>query len=166
MKRLLLLRHAKAVAKNAADFERVLAPRGRADMAAVARYLAAERLAPEVALVSSAARTRETWSLAGLDAVPARFDRRIYEAERSDLLDILRSVEDEAGSAILVGHNPAIEELAQAMLGDPGPLRPGFPTAALAVIDLPAAAWRELAPGSGRLDRFVTPATLGAGADA
>lgn len=164
MKRVLLLRHAKAVEKSPADFDRVLAARGRADMVAVSRYLAAERLAPELALVSPAARTRETWSLAGLPEIPVRFDDRIYEAEMSDLLDILTSTDDEVGTVLLVGHNPGIEELAAAMASEPAP--PAFPTASLAVIDIPAATWRGLTVGTGRVERFVTPAMLGAGAHA
>lgn len=166
MKRLIILRHAKAVAKSAADVERVLAERGRADMVAVSRYLAAERLVPDVALVSSSARTRETWSLAGLGAVPVRFDDRIYEAEIADLLALLHAIEDDVGSAMLVGHNPALEDLAGAIPADPAPLRSGLPTAALVVLDCMVSSWREVGAGTGRIERFVTPAMLGAGAHA
>ena len=42
-------------------------------------------------------------------------------------------------------------------------LRKGFPTAALAEVDIPAGSWAELAPGSGRLERFIVPRELGSG---
>lgn len=166
MKRLIILRHAKAVAKDAGqDFERVLAGRGREEMKKVARYLAEHRLRPDLALVSPAARTRETWSRAGLGDVPVRFVDTIYEAETSDLLAALRSLEDGIESVVLVGHNPGLEDLALTMPADSAPLRSGLPTAALAVIDLPATSWRDLRPGTGRIESYVTPASLGIGAD-
>lgn len=162
MKRILLLRHAKAVAKAAAeDFDRVLAPEGRADMELLAEALAGPELRPDVALVSPAARTRETWSLAGLDGVPARDVAAIYDAELETLIAVLRDAPDEAASVILVGHNPGIEEIAMALLAGHDPaLARGMPTAALAVVDVSAATWRELALGTGTLARYVTPATL------
>ncbi|WP_375458090.1 histidine phosphatase family protein [uncultured Enterovirga sp.] len=166
MKRLFLLRHAKAVEKTATDVERVLAGRGRKDMAKVSRYLVEEGLTPDLALVSPAARTRETWSLAGLPDVPVRFDERIYEAEVADLLEVIASVDDAAGSVILVGHNPGIEDLARAVAADPEPVRSGLPTAALVVIELPAETWRDGLVGTGRIERYLTPAKLEAGTDA
>lgn len=40
-----------------------------------------------------------------------------------------------------------------------------YPTCGLAVIDFSIEDWRDLAPRNGRLDRFVTPASLGEGPD-
>ncbi len=164
MKTLILLRHAKAVAKDEVrDFGRVLAKRGRSDMALVARALASEPR-PNLALVSPAARTRETWELAGLAAVPVRFEDAIYDAEPETLLGLVRAVPDEARSIVMVGHNPGFEDLAR-MLTGPGEARlaAGMPTAAFAVLALPGAAWGEVGTGAARLLRFVTPASLGGG---
>lgn len=170
MKRLILLRHAKAVAKDAAeDFDRVLAPGGRAQMTVMARYLADERLAPDLAIVSPSARTRETWSLAKLalaEEIPAVFEARVYEASDEMLLAVLRETGAEIRSAILVGHNPGIEDLARRLVGygdryAAGRMMESFPTAALAVVDIAVETWRDVEIRSGRLDRFVTPASLG-----
>lgn len=162
MKRVLLLRHAKAVAKAAAgDAARVLAPEGRADMALLAAALSDPDLRPDVALVSPSARTRETWDLAGLAGVPVEAVEAIYDASPDTLLEVLREAPADARSAILVGHNPGIEELAIGLLGGSDPdLARGMPTAALAILDLPAETWGELATGTGTLSRYVTPATL------
>lgn len=160
MKRILLLRHAQAVARNApSDFDRVLAPEGRAEMARIAAVLAEPELRPDVALVSPSARTRETWTLAGLDDVPAQDVKAIYDASLETLLDVLQGAPAEAGTAMLVGHNPGIEELALALLAAPDPgLARGMPTAALAVLESPAETWPDLALGTATLSRYVRPA--------
>jgi phosphohistidine phosphatase len=70
----------------------------------------------------------------------------------------------------MIGHNPGFEELARLLVGYGdryafARMGQKFPTAALAVLDFDAEDWRDLKPGSGRLERFVTPASLGADAD-
>lgn len=158
--RLVLLRHAKAVAKDApSDFDRVLAPRGQAQMTAVAKYLAGRdgrAIRPDLALVSPAARTRETWAAAKLPKVEARFEDGIYEASPKALLAVVRGVEEGPRTVMLVGHNPSIEELAGKLTGGASG---GFPTAAFAVIELEGEAWGDIRKG--RLERFVTPDDLG-----
>lgn len=167
MKRLILLRHAKAESKNAPrDFDRKLAPRGRSDMVLLAEFMTTSALRPDLAFVSPAARTRETWGLAALPDVPTTFPDAIYDASPETLLDLVRAIPGEAASAILVGHNPGIEELAQSLVArtprsDLVRLASGMPTAALAVIDLDTESWRDIKPGSGRLASFETPETLG-----
>lgn len=164
MKRLIILRHAKAVAKSSGnDFGRVLAERGRSDMQALSRHMADRGLSADLALVSPAARTRETWALAGFGAVPVRHVDAIYEASREDLMAVLQDLADEVGSVVLVGHNPGLEELALTLPADPGPAQAGLPTAALVEIALPIRTWRELRAGQGRIESFQTPATLEAG---
>jgi phosphohistidine phosphatase len=61
---LLILRHAKSSWKDTAveDHERPLNRRGREAASAMGGYLAAEGLVPDLALVSSARRTVESWS--------------------------------------------------------------------------------------------------------
>ncbi|MCW2673739.1 MAG: phosphohistidine phosphatase [Frankiales bacterium] len=108
MPRLILLRHAKAEPHRTDDHARVLAPRGRADAAAL-RPLMVE-LVPELAVVSTSARTRETWALADPGGVAAVFDDRVYEASAADLREVLSELVVDA--AVLVGHNPSVARLA------------------------------------------------------
>ena len=108
MPRLILLRHAKAEPHREDDHARVLAARGREDAAALRPVLAA--LAPELAVVSTAARTRETWELAAPGGVPVVLEDRVYEASVADLREVL--AEQTAACVVLVGHNPSIERLA------------------------------------------------------
>ena len=166
MKRIYILRHAKAVAKDAEDFDRVLAPRGHAQMKVISTWLAERSERPELALVSPAARARETWGLAGLPDVPVVFDARIYEASPKTLLDVIRGAEETARTLVLVGHNPGLEDLAHKLVGSgPAGLRARietkFPTAAIVAVDLEVESWGAVTFGAGRLTDFVTPAMLG-----
>jgi phosphohistidine phosphatase len=173
MRRLLLLRHAKAAwSDGVSDADRALAPRGRNAAPRIGRYLAEQSLVPDLVLVSDARRARETWDLVRrtLPERPTRIEPRIYEASTEALLTVLREVEDAAETLLMVGHNPGFATLARTLAkeGDPdglARLTVKYPTAGLAVLTFPVERWSAVAPGSGRLERFVTPKTLGADAD-
>jgi phosphohistidine phosphatase len=169
MFRLMLLRHAKAVPfAGDGDHDRALAERGREDARRLGAYLAREHLLPDFAAVSDARRARETWEAVSADfpAVPMRVEPRIYEAPVETLLDLLRQSPDDKRALIAVGHNPGFAELATALIGfgdryAAARLRDKFPTCGLAVLDLHVDSWSQAMPGAARLDRFVTPKTLG-----
>jgi phosphohistidine phosphatase len=75
-RRLLLFRHAKSDSpQGGSDHERPLGPRGRHDAPRMGEEMARRGLKPELALVSTATRTRETFALVKpfLPEVPARF---------------------------------------------------------------------------------------------
>ena len=169
----MLLRHAKSDwPQGLRDSDRPLAERGREAAPRIARYMADELLLPDLALVSPAKRARQTFDLVApaLGEVPMRFEPRIYEAPAERLLAVLGEAEPAIRALLLVGHNPGLEELAALLVGHGDRYafaRMGrkFPTAALAVIDFPVEDWRDVKPGAGRLDRFVTPKTLGQNED-
>lgn len=171
MKRLILMRHAKAAPPRGGDgdFQRVLAERGRYASPRVGAFLRAESLVPEVVLVSAAARTRETYQLvaqaAGLPS--AVFDRELYLASPEAILGFIRRVSPRTRSLMVIGHNPGLEDLTQ-ILADDGEsdlkalarAAEKFPTAALAIFDV-LTPWGEIREGDCALKRFVTPADLG-----
>jgi phosphohistidine phosphatase len=165
--RLFLLRHGKSAWPDGIDdLERPLARRGREASERMGHYLAKEGLVPDLALVSPARRTQETWTLAkhALGDVPMRSEPRIYEAPPERLLAVIREADAGVGTLLLVGHNPGLEELLRLLLPAEERYARGktkFSTAGLAVIDLAAPGWREVKPGAGALDRFVTPRSLG-----
>ena len=161
-RRLLILRHAKAVAfdGDAGDHARSLADRGRADAEALGETMRARLPAPTHALVSSAARTVETYALLGLPAVPppdVRTLDRLYLADLPELLATLRGLPDEAGVVLLVGHNPGLHalvlDLARTGDGDPA-LGSGFPTCCLADFAVEGP-WSTLAASHARLIETV-----------
>ena len=175
MRRLILFRQAKSepARSGEADLDRPIAARGREVTPLMGAYIAQHALTPDRALVSTARRTRETWDLlAGAFAKPppAAFDRRIYEAPAKALLAVLHETAADTHTLLVVGHNPGMQELASVLMasGDMTArqnLSEKFPTAALAVIEFAVDRWADIAPHSGRLDRFVTPRALALGAD-
>jgi phosphohistidine phosphatase len=168
MRRLLLFRHAKAERSQPGerDHARILTERGRADAARIGIYLARHNLAPDRALLSPSARTRETWALAAAALHPAPaadLDDRIYDAAPRTLFDLIKAAASRA--LIVVGHNPGLHEFALMLIasGDVDTrerLREELPTSGLAVIDFAFDDWSRLHPLSGRLERFVSPRQL------
>ncbi|TVR07384.1 MAG: histidine phosphatase family protein [Salinarimonadaceae bacterium] len=174
MKRLILFRHAKSDWPGGVDdIERPLAERGRMAAPLMGRYLRDEGLLPDLALVSPALRTRETWDLASAElgeTIPVRIEPRIYEAPPGQLLQVVHEIDDAVRAAILVGHNPGSHELATTLAGFGdryafARLAQKYPTAGVTVLDFDVEGWRNVARRGGRLDRFVTPKTVGAERD-
>jgi phosphohistidine phosphatase len=162
-----------------AGHDRPLARRGQRDAPVMGRWLRGAALVPDRVLCSTARRARETWRLAqaGLGAAPqVSFERGIYEGAAADLLALVRQVPSATTTLLVIGHNPATEDLAFMLAAAgpadeagsaPGAVTPGaidrmrvkFPTAAIAVLDF-AGTWPALTPGHARLTAFVTPRDL------
>jgi len=167
-----LLRHAKSSWDDpgATDHERPLAPRGRRASATIAEHLREERISPALVLCSSAVRTRQTLArvAAGFDPgsdLRIEIEGGLYDVSAAELLARIRGVADGVGSVMLIGHEPAIGELAVDLAGPESDeaqlarLRDKFPTAALATFDCPRG-WSELGPEAARLVAFVKPREL------
>lgn len=166
MKRLYLLRHAKSSWDDPSldDHDRPLARRGRRATKLIAEHLQRERIAPSLVLCSSALRTRETLErvLPELDPADGRVERRLYGASAEELLARLREVPSGVDSVMLVGHQPAIQELALRLAGAGSELdrvRQKFPTAALATLAV-AGDWCGLDAGAAKLVAYVRPKEL------
>jgi phosphohistidine phosphatase len=171
MRRLILFRHAKAERSHpgGGDHARVLDERGCEDAPRIGAYILSHRLIPDRVIVSTAARTRETWALAARtfpSAPPVDYDDRIYDATPQAILQVLRLASPDVATLLVVGHNPGLQELVSLLIatGDRAALEQfeDFPTAALAVIGFDAETWAGLSPHSGRLERFVTPKLIAA----
>jgi phosphohistidine phosphatase len=166
-RRLMLLRHAKSDWPDVADHARPLAKRGRRDAPAVGRWLREHGYLPDVVVCSTARRTRQTWELIApeLGGSPSvTFEPRAYDASALTLLYLAQELPGRYRSALLIGHNPAISELANSLMPPPAedgasPPRLSFPTAAVAVLEF-AGDWPALAPGEARLEAFTAPAEL------
>ncbi|POX38424.1 phosphohistidine phosphatase [Streptomyces sp. Ru73] len=164
-RRIVLLRHAKAEWSQESDHERPLAERGRRDAPAAGRWLAGAGINPGLTLCSTALRTRETWKLC-VHELPRRpktvYEDRLYEASLGELIAVVNEVPDDVDDLLLVGHNPGMHALADALSGEAdGELltrmnRSGFPTASLAVVAFEGS-WKSVEHGVGRLVSFWTP---------
>lgn len=144
MQRLILFRHAKTEnrAVDGEDIDRVLTARGRGDAERMGRILAEAGITPDLVLISPAVRTRETWELVSPALPGARVEVRegLYDATPEEVDAELRVGTAEAGTVMVVGHNPSLHELAMELLADghslPADLERvsvGFPTATAAI---------------------------------
>ncbi|WP_156251091.1 SixA phosphatase family protein [Pseudactinotalea terrae] len=163
-RRISLLRHAKAGARDTPDHGRELTREGRAQCAQVAEHLLEHGRVPQLVLCSTATRTRQTWELvaAGLgESSPVRFLDVLYSADVSDAVDVLTQVPGDVTEVLVVGHEPTVSETAHHLAGagsEPGALalvRIGVPTASLSLLHTDAP-WSDLARGSAVLTAVLT----------
>ncbi|MEG3613856.1 MULTISPECIES: SixA phosphatase family protein [Isoptericola] len=156
-RRLVLLRHAKAEPARdpLPDADRPLALKGRKQAGRVGMALTAAHLVPDLALVSSSLRTRQTWDLAaahlaGRDAITVDVRDELYAASIRDVLELVRGAGSDATTVLVVGHEPTMAATA-AYLADRdsddaalAQVRVGVPTATYSVLhaeDLPWSQW-------------------------
>ena len=164
MKTLVLMRHSKAEPYSAlSDHMRPLAQRGRRQSRAFGEELSEAAGPFDVALVSSALRTTQTYKLlAGdLPGYPAPLvEDELYEATTRSLLERLRRLDESAQKVIVVGHEPVMSSLAHLLddqRGDVGAkIALGIPTAAAVVVDVPGA-WAELDRQSASVRGLLRP---------
>jgi phosphohistidine phosphatase len=170
MKRLTILRHAKSSwdDANVDDFNRPLNDRGWKAARRMGRELKHRGMRFDLVLASMAARVRET-----IDGVqekydfdaPIQFEPRMYGASAEILLSLVRALPDSVHAPLLVGHNPGLERLLiELTRDDDDGLRDRvagkYPTGALAVIELPADHWADVAPGCGEIVELILPKEL------
>ncbi|WP_037862070.1 SixA phosphatase family protein [Streptomyces sp. NRRL S-340] len=164
-RRIVLFRHAKADWPQVTDHERPLAERGRKDAAVAGRKFADAGVVFDLALCSTAVRTRETWKLA-VHELPERpktvYEERIYDASPGELIAVLNETPDDVRNAVLIGHNPGIQGLTEVLSGAAeGDARErlsrrGFPAAAFAVLSFDGP-WKTLEPGVATLVDYWAP---------
>ena len=170
MKRLSVLRHAKSRYDEPAldDARRPLSDRGWKAAARIGKELGNRNKRFDLIVASTAVRVRET-----IDGVnqsfplpePVDFEPRLYLASDDVLMAIVRALPETVHSPLLIGHNPGLERLLIALSrDDESGLREKiagkYPTAAFAVIQLPADRWDRIEPGSGNITELILPREL------
>lgn len=145
MKTLLLLRHAKSSWKQPelADHDRPLNKRGKRTAPLMGALLQDEDLIPDLILCSSAVRTYTTALLVAKACSymgKIKQTRNLYLAEPQDYVEVFCQVADKHARVLVVGHNPGLEALTEALTGE----AMAMPTAALAHIELSLKRWRDL----------------------
>jgi phosphohistidine phosphatase len=163
MKTLLVMRHAKTQPDApAGDHARELTERGHRDAAAMGAYIHNRTGIPDAIITSDATRARQTAEIVATAvgfSAPLTVEPHIYAADPDTLLAVVRRIPDEVNSAIIVGHNPGFEELAEALAGnhDPG-VR--LPTSGLTLFEFDVERWAAVREGTGRLREVATPRTI------
>jgi phosphohistidine phosphatase len=160
-----LVRHAKSSwsGPTTADIDRPLSERGVRAAEALAQHLASFDRRPGIVICSPASRARQT--LAAIEGVlgdaEVRIDPVVYESGPDELLQVLRDLPPTASAAMVIGHNPTIQDLALRLTapdetGAVTRLRVKFPTAATATLAVPGG-WVHLTAGCAHLQQFWTP---------
>lgn len=162
---LFLLRHGKSSWRDTSldDFDRPLKKRGRRDARNVGLLLRDLGWVPDVILSSSANRAQATTQrlcrAMAFDETRVVFKKKLYFADLTTLLQILRRLPDDAARVLLVGHNPDLEELTHTLSETP-PQVPSdgklIPTATLVQFEC-RGAWTELNAGGARLVQITRP---------
>ncbi len=123
MARITLIRHGKTeihtVGKK--DFDRALTLRGQQNSVAVGNFLFDHRMLPEIVLVSSAVRTRQTFESMKLqwpDGIAVKFLDQLYEASADTLLKVIFDNCGLQSNVAVIGHNPSIVILLNHMLAE------------------------------------------------
>ena len=162
MKTLVLVRHGAAEHSRSAggDLERPLTPRGKTDSAQVADHFNEYGLSVNTILSSPALRAKITANyFADLAELPVRIDERIYEADVSELLDVVQEADDLHETILLVGHNPGFSEFLRLLLDRE---HDAMPTASLAIINMDVEEWVDVIAGSGELEWYIDPKIIAA----
>lgn len=145
MKTLLIMRHAKSSWKKATlpDHERPLNKRGQLAAPRMGKRLRESELVPQAILSSTAVRASATAAAvaeaAGFEG-EVQLKPQLYAAPPEAYLDALRQLPADVNTALVIGHNPGLEELVELLTGKAEHL----PTAAIARVNLPIAAWDAL----------------------
>ena len=153
--RLVLIRHAKSDwGAGVSDRERPLNGRGRSQAPQTGQWLAEELDDVDLAVISVAERAQETWRLVSrhLAAGEVVDSEAAYTFDGDDLADVVAGLPASASTVVLVGHNPAMEELIHIATDTYIPMA----TSSLAILELNS--WDEVADGSGTVITAGRPA--------
>jgi phosphohistidine phosphatase len=171
MKTLILLRHAKSGWDDtvARDLDRPLNPKGKRAARTVGRHVRELGLTFDASIASPAERVRETLDHFGEGygrVIAPEWERGIYLASASSLLELVQDTDDAVGTLLLAGHNPGLEDLVLTLVPDDADdavrdkVEEKFPTASLAELRFDADRWADVQEGTGTLVRFVRPRDL------
>ncbi len=174
MKTLTLLRHAKSGYDDPLlrDFDRPLNDRGRRAAATIGRWLKAARERgemPDFDHVSASPAVRVRQTIDGVeDGLKGRlaplYEQRIYLASSATLVELVAGFGDGCHHAMLVGHNPGLEDLLLELVPPGNRLRQEveikYPTATLAHMTLDIDRWAQVDGGRAMLTHFIRPRDL------
>ena len=158
MKTLIILRHAKSDWSDSSlnDFDRPLNKRGKKDAPIMGNYLSENNAIPDIIISSPAMRAKLTVSniceTIGYDN-EIIWNNDFYPGDVETILDYIPEIPDKYNSAMIVGHNPVMEELVCLLSKEDIT----FPTCATAVFDIDISSWKGFCDKKTRLRLFTVP---------
>jgi len=164
MKTLMLVRHAKSSWKDIEleDSERPLNKRGKHNAPMMGKRLAKQALSPDLLVSSSAKRAVDTANIIAYEiSYPVEnivIDSSLYLACAEELFQWVQLQSDRHSELWVVGHNPALTELAQQLCK--GSTIENIPTCAFYRVTFDASCWGQLELGDGKEVDFDYPKSL------
>lgn len=160
MKTLYLVRHAKSSWKypNLDDFERPLNKRGRKSAPIMGKILKKLKVTPDLVMSSPANRAAMTARIVAaainypLENI--RYSETMYEFSENALFHVVKQIDDTVNKAMVVGHNPALNGLAN-YVGDQ-PIG-NIPTCGAICVELNISSWANINEHCGKLKFFEFP---------
>ncbi|GAA3984655.1 SixA phosphatase family protein [Mucilaginibacter dorajii] len=156
MKKLLLIRHAKATHESGyADFDRPLKESGKQDAKTMAQVIKGQSIIPQVIITSPALRTQTTADIFAnqLQLATPGTDKRIYEASEQTWVRVINDLPNGHDFIAIVGHNPGISQALYYLTGQVRDL----PTCAVAFINFDNDDWQSITEEDGHLAFFDSP---------
>ncbi len=163
MKRVVLVRHAKAVPYGYEDdFNRDLRDSGAIDAQRVSNELKNRGVYPDKIVSSSALRALRTARVFaetyGYEEKNIRKNQEIYEGlTTGEFVEIIKTLPKEAKTVFFFGHNPDFLLFAQNLLTK---FTHEMPTCASLVIDFDVEKWEKIEPRTGMLTYYIVPKKL------
>ncbi len=156
MKKLLLVRHAKATHESGyADFDRPLKQSGKEDAKMMAQIIKGQSIIPEVIITSPALRTQTTANIFAqqLELPAPGTDKRIYEASEKTWVKVVNDLPAAHDFIAIVGHNPGFSQILYYLTSQIRDL----PTCAVALITFDNDDWQSITEEDGHLTFFDSP---------
>lgn len=158
---LYLVRHAKSSDADSTlqDFDRPLNDRGFRDAPEMGKFLKKIGAMPEVIISSPSKRTTQTIELITdeieFDFSKIIWDHTIYRCSQAALLNSITSLSDTINSAMFVGHNPSITQIANLLQKDT--VFNEIPTCGIVAIEFEESTWKTIAKAKSKLLFFKRP---------
>ena len=160
MKKLLIMRHAKANLGDGfeKDFDRTLSERGKKDAPEMGKRLKKNGVKPDLIISSPAARALKTAKEVAKEIdFPEKdieTDPEIYQADISDLIKVIRNLDDKNSKVMLFGHNPALTGLVGYLTNQ---FIDNIPTSGVVQINFDFPTWKQVTQQSGKFIFFDYP---------
>jgi phosphohistidine phosphatase len=160
VKSLYLVRHAQAIENTGrqSDIHRILTPQGYRDATRLGRKLLESDFQPDVILSSHSERTRSTAELIAeqikFDLQRIQFTEDLYEASTRTLFTLIKSLNDDWNTIMIIGHNPSIsyfsEYITHKEIGNIAP-------AGVVHINFELDSWSLINEGNGIFEKYIHP---------
>jgi phosphohistidine phosphatase len=146
VKNIFLIRHAKSswAELGAKDFDRKLDDRGLRDAPKMAKILRGMGITPDLIVSSPAMRAKTTAQYFAQEyAIPVEnidLQADIYEASESDLLHVIKGIDNAHNTILLFGHNPTLTYFPNRYTED---FIDNVPTCGIVLLTLNAESWSD-----------------------